>query len=389
MRPDQVGVDHLGVLDAVPRSTYGVEADDRGGLLAAGDDRLHGAVADRVEAGLQAGSGAGRDVVADLGGRRGRPCRRSPRRRRPSACRPCASRSRRRRTGRRPRPALRARGPARRRRARPSSRRRPARARRRRARASRRSRPGWRCPGRRARGRRRCRARRTAGAWPAARPSVRQGVTASSAAARRLVVRLAGEQPGRVVAVEPLDASGSTASRAEDASGGVHVDPGEVDLRRRTTPGRAPPASVGGARASGSRPSRGPSTRPAAPVVRQKRSTRSRASARRGAVDEVEAGQHQPGGGGVHVRVDERGGDERAVELDDLVGAVPWAAASSSEPTHTTRVAARRAARSPPRSSGDVRTASVAEQAASWPRRQCAARRLSNRARTPGSSRSR
>ena len=65
---DEPGVDHLGVLDAVARSAYGLETDDRGRLLAAGDDRFHRAVTDRVEAGLEPGARAGDDVVADLGG---------------------------------------------------------------------------------------------------------------------------------------------------------------------------------------------------------------------------------------------------------------------------------------------------------------------------------
>ena len=107
------------------------------------------AVADRVEAGLQPGLGAGDDVVAHLRGRQvgvaGVVTRRRRRSRRQAVCEPIAAvgeqvagRARRRRArGRASTPA----------RARPSSRRPRGRARRRRAPAGRRGRRRWRCPG--------------------------------------------------------------------------------------------------------------------------------------------------------------------------------------------------------------------------------------------------
>ena len=41
-----------------------------------------------------------------------------------------------------------------------------------------------------------------------------------------------------------------------------------------------------------------------------------------GGAGQVEAGEGEAGGGGVHMRVGERGGDQRPVEVDDLVDAV-------------------------------------------------------------------
>ena len=62
------GVDHLDVLDAVPRPADAVCADLLGRLAEARHDRVERAVADRVEAGLDPGLGAGDHVVADLCG---------------------------------------------------------------------------------------------------------------------------------------------------------------------------------------------------------------------------------------------------------------------------------------------------------------------------------
>ena len=92
---------HLDVLDAVPGRPQPVRAQPLGGLGVAGDDGVQRAVADRMEAGLQAGLGARDDVVAD---RRGVEVAVAGVRcvgvRVAQAMR-CASRSSRRRTGRR------------------------------------------------------------------------------------------------------------------------------------------------------------------------------------------------------------------------------------------------------------------------------------------------
>ena len=287
-------------------------------------------VADRVEAGLQTGLGAGSDVLGELGGRRSAAARWSrPVGVRLAAARRCASRASRRRTGRR------------RRRSRPSSRAvvdadqlapvadhlgqrlvvGPAR-------AGRPGRPRWRSPGRPSRARRRCRApppRRRR------RPlRVALAVRRSSARERRRAHRRRGPRPR---SQPSAPAAGQLAATAAQQRRGHHrrvrVDPGEVDQPAVGRRGRARPRSA--ARRSGHAVSSQPLPRIGRPRPARAcpldRVRAPRASDVAGA--QVQAGQRQSGGGRVHVRVDEGGRDERAAQVDDRARRPPRSAPSA------------------------------------------------------------
>ena len=135
------------------------------------------------------------------------------------------------------------------------------------------------------------------------------------------VVRVAGQLPGRRRSRSSRRGLGTAASRAEETTAECTSMPGQVDRAPYGGPVELGRGSAAGARASGSRPSRGRA--PAAPRRRRggRARPRSSASARRARAGRGRARERQPGGGGVHVRVDERRGDQRPVELDDLVGA--------------------------------------------------------------------
>ena len=138
------------------------------------------------------------------------------------------------------------------------------------------------------------------------------------------VVGVAGQVAG-VVEPGSARASGAAASSAEDTTAECTSTRRQVDhaaVRRpvELLPGRRPALRPGRLvpAVAEHHAGRGPA-RPAF-------STRSRQSARRGGRREVEPGQRQPGGRGVHVGVDEGRGHQRAGEVDHLVGAVARAA---------------------------------------------------------------
>ena len=147
------------------------------------------------------------------------------------------------------------------------------------------------------------------------------GVTAREGGGAYGVVGVAGERAVGVVA----GAAGDAGDQVEQGGGDdrrVDVDAGEVERAaagglvefragRRAAAGPAggvpavaeqhPVGGAGGGERRG--PGRGPSSRD-------------------GGAGQVEAGEGEAGGGGVHMGVGERGGDQGAVEVDDLVDAV-------------------------------------------------------------------
>ena len=251
----------------------------------------------------------------------------SARRRTARTGRRCGCRARRRRTGRRRRRPRRARGPARRRRARPSSRSRST-------------------PCSSASSARKSSSPPMSGpphSWTQPMPSAAARSSVAVCAARRCAGRdrgvrgaahdVVGLLPHQPVADEARRGPGLAAPRraARWRRPRCARRCGRGRRRRRTTRGRARRPSAGAPRARWCRPSRCRAATPPRSGPGRRGDPVQRDGERRRA-GEVEPGQRQAGGGGVHVRVDEGGRDPGVVEVDDDVGGQRVGGALSARP---------------------------------------------------------
>ncbi len=133
------------------------------------------------------------------------------------------------------------------------------------------------------------------------------------------VVGVAGERAVGVVAGERVQAGHQGAQRG-GGEGGVDVGAGEVE--RHGAGGGVEFGRRGGAVLGPAGLVPAVADQGAAAEGGGERGDPVQRLGERGAVGEVEAGEREAGGGGVHVGVDEGGGDQGAVQFDDLVDGV-------------------------------------------------------------------